>query len=76
MVHETSRWFYQDQGHPREAIFGSLLRRRYRDIKANSPRNKIEDRRVRQAVCEKISEYGTLMFEWHDAVYTGRDLLP
>ena len=74
IVHEASRWLYQDLGQLREAISGSLLRRRYRDIGANSPCNKTEERRVHQIVCEKVSEYVTLMSEWHDTVYVGRDL--
>ena len=76
MAHEASRWLYQDLGQHWEVISGSILRRRYRDIGANSPCDKIEERRVHQIVCEKVSEYGTLMSEWHDTVYTGRDLPP
>jgi len=76
MVHEASRWLYQDMGRPREAIFGSLFWRHYRDISANSPYNKAEERRVHQIICEKVSEYGALMSEWHDTVYIGKDMPP
>ena len=36
----------------------------------------MKERRIYQIIYGKVSEYGTLMSEWHIAIYTGRDLPP
>ena len=71
----ASCWLYQDVGQPREAISGLFFWRRYRDLGANSSCSKVEERRVHQDVCGNVSEYGALISDWHDTIYTGRDLL-